>query len=293
MKKIILYGIGFFFMLNCRAQVINDNRDFFYDFNFISHLAKNKLFSEAEKEKENLFARPGIPSLYKDSVNFFMGIEYYNDKRLPQAKKLFLSVSDDVFFYYKARYLAGLIDTENNQPDSAIINYSSIGESSSNDLNELKDFQLSGLYLLKKDYRRFDSLSLLYSFANPVINEEFQNLKNYAIIDRKIKRKSAFFAGALSTLIPGLGKVYAGNNGQALSSFLACGFIGAVAAENYLRFGIKHTQTILFTGIFAVFYIGNIWGSALSVQVVKIEKQLENKHNILVGLKVPISKFFN
>jgi uncharacterized membrane protein YfcA len=48
-----------------------------------------------------------------------------------------------------------------------------------------------------------------------------------------------------------------------------------------------------FSGMFGLFYIGNIWGSAISVQLVKTEKQFENKHNILVGLKLPISKFFN
>jgi hypothetical protein len=56
--------------------------------------------------------------------------------------------------------------------------------------------------------------------------------------------------------------------------------------------GIKHPQTIFFTGLFGLFYVGNIWGSAVSVQVVKIEKQLENKHNILVSIKIPVSKLF-
>lgn len=293
MKKLVLFWIGFFLLMNGRAQVDSTNREFFNDFNFITHLAKNKLFTEAEAEKRNLFSKPGISPLYIDSVNFFMGMEYFEDHRLLEARQLFLSVSDQVFFYYKARYLAGIIDTEKNRPDSAIINYSNIEESTNNDLNELKQFELSGLYLLKKDYRRFDSISMLANFKNPLISEEFQNLKNYAQIDKKIKRKSPVLAGTMSAIIPGLGKVYAGNNGQALASFLACGFTGAVAVENYLHFGIKHPQTILFTGVFGLFYVGNIWGSALSVQIVKIEKQLENKHNILVGLKLPVSKFFN
>jgi len=93
-------------------------------------------------------------------------------------------------------------------------------------------------------------------------------------------------------VIPGLGKVYAGNNGQALASFLTVGLMAGITAENYIRLGIEHPQTIFFAGMFSLFYIGNIWGSAVSVQVVKIEKEFENKHNILVGLKLPVSKFF-
>jgi len=293
MKNTFLYVIGFILAVNGQAQVNQINQVFFNDFNFITHLAKNKLFTEAEKEKELLFSKPGLDPLYKDSVNFFLGMEYYGDHQLSEARQLFMQVSDQVFFYYKARYLAGIIDAENNQTDAAISNYSSMDESSNPDLNELKQFELSGLYLLKKDYRRFDSVSILYNFKNPILSEEFLNLKNYSLVDKKIKRKSPLLAGSLSAIIPGLGKVYAGNNGQALASFLTCGLMGAVATENYLHFGFKHPQTIFFTGIFGLFYIGNIWGSALSVQVVKIEKQLENKHNILVGLKVPVSKFFN
>jgi hypothetical protein len=87
--------------------------------------------------------------------------------------------------------------------------------------------------------------------------------------------------------------VYAGNNGQALASFLTCGVFGAIASENIIKYGIQHPQALFFTSMFGLFYIGNIWGSALSVQLVKTEKQFENKHNILVGLRLPISKFFN
>lgn len=293
MMRRLFYGIGLLMTLTCQSQTTETNREFFNDFNFISHLAKNNLFVEAEREKQAMFLKPGIDPLYKDSVNFFLGMGYYEDNKLTEARELFLKVSDQVFFYYKARYLAGIIDTERNLADSAITNYNSIDESTNADLNELKQFELSGLYLLKKDYRRFDSVSMLANFKNPVISEEFQNLKNYALIDKKIKRKSALLAGTLSAIVPGLGKVYVGNNGQALASFLTCGLMGAVAAENYVHFGIKHPQTIFFTGIFGLFYIGNIWGSAVSVQVVKTEKQLENKHNILVGLKLPVSRFFN
>jgi hypothetical protein len=220
-------------------------------------------------------------------------MEYYNAKKFKEAKESLLRVSDSVFFYYKARYLAGLIDVEIDLIDSALSNYANISESNNTDLNELKEFEIAGLYLLKKNYEKFDSLILNYNFKNSLLNEELDNLKKYALVDRNIKRKSMFVAGCLSAVVPGLGKVYAGNNGQALATFLTCGLFGAIATENIIKQGIKNPQSIFFTGMFGLFYIGNIWGSALSVQLVKTEKQFENKHNILVGLKLPISKFFN
>ena len=220
-------------------------------------------------------------------------MEYYNAKKFEKAKQAFLQVSDSVFFFYKARYLAGLIDIENNNFDAAIENYANISESNNTDLNEMKDYEIAGLYLLKKNYLKFDSLTSNYNFKNTFLNSELDNLKKYANVDRNIKRKSMFVAGCLSAVVPGLGKVYAGNNGQALATFLTCGLFGTVAAENIIKQGINNPQAIFFTSMFGLFYIGNIWGSALSVQLVKTEKQFENKHNILVGLKLPISKFFN
>ncbi|MBL7919407.1 MAG: hypothetical protein JNJ40_03775 [Bacteroidia bacterium] len=289
-RLLIFFFISGIFDLN--AQTASDSTRYYNDFNFIIHLSKNKLFTEAEQEAEKLFAANGVNELYKDSVNYFLGIEYYNEKRYTEARKHLVAVSDNVFFYYKAHYLAGNIDAENNMTDSAIVNYNTIEESTNATLNELKQFELAGLYLMNRNYKMFDSLSQNYNFQNPLIKEELENLKKYNIVEKKIKRKSPFIAGTLSAIVPGLGKVYTGNNGQALASFLTCGLIGVVAAENYVKMGIKHPQTIFFTGLFGLFYIGNIWGSAVSVQLVKIEKQLENKHNILVSIKIPINRFF-
>jgi hypothetical protein len=251
------------------------------------------LFREAEREREKLFRDPEITTVYKDSINFFLGLTYYNEKKMNEAHQHLISVSDQTFLFYKSHYLAGLIDMDRNKADSAFSNYYNIGESTNNDLNELRLFELSGLSLLTKNYARFDSLSANLSFKNELLGSEYENFKKYYAVDKKIKRRSPFLAGTLSAIVPGLGKVYAGNNGQALASFLTCGLMGAVTAENYIHFGIEHPQTIFFAGLFSIFYIGNIWGSAVSVQLVKTEKQLENKHNILVGLKIPVDRFFN
>ena len=291
MKTFLLYALLLLFVKGF-SQNSNEG-NFFNDFNFIIHLANNKLFTEAESEKARLFANDALPQRYRDSVNYFLGLAYYKDKMLPLARQSLLNVSDETFLFYNARYTAGSIDAENGTPDSALQNYLSIPPSTNSHLNELKTFEIAGIYLLKKDRAKFDSIAAVQDFKNPMIAEEFANFRKYAERDKNIKRKSPFLAGTLSAVVPGLGKVYAGNNGQALASFLTCGLMAAVAGENYYRLGITHPQTIFFTGLFGFFYIGNIWGSALSVQLVKIEQQLENKHNILVGLQLPVHRFFN
>ena len=272
------------------SQIVQESR--YGNFNFILHLTKNELFTEAEREKERFFSRQDVDQLYKDSVNFILGMSYRNADRKDIARTRLMEVSSETFLYYKSHYLAGILDAEMEKPDSCLKTFLGIELSDNKDLNELKEFEVAGAFLLNNDLRSYDSVSKRTVFTNTLLIEEHEKLNKCYAVQKKIKRKSAFAAGALSAVIPGLGKVYAGNNGQALASFLTVGLMAGITAENYIRLGIEHPQTIFFAGMFSLFYIGNIWGSAVSVQVVKIEKEFENKHNILVGLKLPVSKFF-
>ncbi len=291
MKFYVLVSLFVLFCSDSFSQ--NDTSTFLEDFNFIIHLANNKLFDEAEKERDYLFKKNNLSQLYKDSINYFLGMAYFKDQQLDKSKYFFRKISDVPFFYYKSVYLASIIEAEQNHLDTSYSIVNSIEESTNNDLNELKLFEQIGIQLLKRNYKLFDSLSTNSLFKNQLLQIEHSNLKNYYAIDKKIKRKSPLVAGLLSAVIPGMGKIYAGNNGQGLASFLSCSLFGVVAFENSVRLGYTHPQTLFFMGVFGAFYIGNIWGSALSVQAVKNEKQLENKYNILVSLKLPVSKFFN
>jgi hypothetical protein len=202
-------------------------------------------------------------------------------------------VSDESFLYYPSQFKAGVLMAEFGSPDSSHALFSRMAVSNNDMINELRDFEIGGTALLRGDLSSFDSLFSKRDFTQPVLQQEKNKLMECKDKAKRIKRKSAFTAGALSAVIPGLGKVYAGNNGQALASFLTVGLMGGIAAENYIRMGPSHPQTIFFAGVCGLFYIGNIWGSAVSVQLVKTEKELENKHNILVGIKLPVAKFFN
>lgn len=266
--------------------------ELYNDLNFIIHLTKNNLFNEAVNESNRILNDASINPLYHDSINYILGMAFYRANRLEDARYNLLKVTDSVLFYFKARYLSVKIDIEANRFDSALTNLFHIKESEILDLQELKKFEIAGMSLLKKQYQIFDSTALNYQFKNGILNEEFQILKKYALLERNKKVKSMLLAGCLSAIVPGLGKVYAGNNGQALATFLTCGLFGAIAAENIVKQGLNSPSAIIFTSIFSLFYVGNIWGSALSVQLINTEKQFENKHNIMVGLKLPIDKFF-
>lgn len=269
------------------------NSSFNSDLDFLIHLSSNQL------HKETLFQYDAIknsvgPNIDKlDSLNYLMGFLSFKSDSLLQARSYLGAVSDNNLLFYKSKIYHSYISLKVDQPDSSIHQLLKIAPQNNPTLDQLIKFQLAGSYLLKGDFLKCDSLSMLFNSKDSVLMNEQMNLVSYSNVFKKNKRKSPFIAGSLSAIVPGLGKVYAGNTAQGLSSFLRVGILGAITAENYLRLGIKHPQTILFASLFSAFYIGNIWGSALSVQIVKTERDLENKANILVGIRVPIRYYFD
>lgn len=266
------------------------------EINFLIHLSNNKLFNESELFYNNTINVAGRTIEQKDTLNYLMGFIYYQNDSLLKAKNYLNRVTDNTLLYYKSKMYHSFICLKLNQPDSSIYYLNKIDSTTNNEINELKNFQLSASYLLANDTKNFDLLSTNFHSNIKELKEEQLNLIQYGQIHKKNKRKSPFVAGTLSAIIPGLGKVYAGNTAQGLAAFLRVGILGAITAENYFLKGnreIRDPQTIFFAGLFTAFYIGNIWGSALSVQIVKTEKDLENKANILVGISVPLKKFFN
>lgn len=80
------------------------------------------------------------------------------------------------------------------------------------------------------------------------------------------KKKSPLVAGALSTIIPGLGKVYTGHWKDGLISFV---FIATSTWQSYVGFknnGLQSVYGWIFGTIGTGFYLGNIYGSARSAQ---------------------------
>lgn len=283
----------FFLFLGLGRSYGQGNPSFNSDLDFLIHLSSNQLQRETQFQYDAIKTSIGSDINKLDSLNYLMGFLSYKSDSLLQARSYLGEVSNNNLLYYKSKIYHSYISLKIDQPDSSVNQLLKITPQNNPTLDQLIKFQLAGSYLLNGNYFKCDSLSMLFNSKDSVLMNEQMNLINYSSIYKKNKRKSAFVAGSLSALVPGLGKVYAGNTAQGLSSFLRVGILGAITAENYLRLGIKHPQTILFASLFSAFYIGNIWGSALSVQIVKTERDLENKANILVGIRVPIRYYFD
>ena len=105
------------------------------------------------------------------------------------------------------------------------------------------------------------------------------------------KSKSPWLAGAMSAVIPGSGKIYAGDLRSGVSTLLIVGALGGMAAESWIKLGGSDWRTIALSSVFGLFYIGNIYGGALSVSVIRNTYQDAEKATLLFDLRIPLHQF--
>lgn len=94
--------------------------------------------------------------------------------------------------------------------------------------------------------------------------------------------KSPLKAAAMSALIPGLGKIYAGQISDGITAFLVTGVLGYLSWDNFRSHHDFRAWT--FTGLAALFYAGNIYGSAAQAQIFNagIQYNFQNDLNIFM-----------
>jgi hypothetical protein len=92
-------------------------------------------------------------------------------------------------------------------------------------------------------------------------------------MSEKVRFKSSFLAGAMSTVIPGSGKFYTGQWKDGLLAFIFVAANGYSAYRGFNKSGISSGYGWFFTAVGTSFYIGNIYGSARSANVANLRKK--------------------
>lgn len=289
--KLFFYILFFLFSSSCFAQSSSSSLD--KDLDFIFYLAQHGQFTDIDFYGNKLLSNNNLTGSQKDSLNFVLGHIEFKRFNYDKSRVFLTRVSRESWFYPKSSFYTEICSVNKSDYETAYNYLKPIEFDKSNELlNQLKLFELAGLSLLKRDYSSFDSLSSLFNTTNEILNKEQLLLKENLYELKKLKRKSPVIAGTLSAIIPGLGLAYAGNNGQALATFIRVIALGAFCTETYLKLGPRNPQFITSASLFSIFYMGNIWGSILCVQIVKNEKLKEIDNNIMVGLRIPVDKFF-
>jgi hypothetical protein len=240
------------------------------DLKFVQHLVQQKEFDAAIYYLDSNYPIPN------DSVIFLKGFTYYSHRLLDSAGKYFNRVSSASSYKPAAIYFSSLSQAyEKNYKiaDSLLV-------SSKDSLIQLNNFQRACVALLSHDFTTFELLQkqFTYNYA-PTAAEEKELIRIHEAMS-DFKEKSPVVAGIMSGIIPGSGKVYAGFPGKGLAALMQVGGLSIVTFEQFYRAG-PTVQFYLFGTLAGLFYFGNIWGSVLSVQQRKLEKNNEWNNEIL------------
>jgi hypothetical protein len=111
--------------------------------------------------------------------------------------------------------------------------------------------------------RRLDSTAAASPAAGAWQQQDREILRRY----ETLPRKSAWLAGAMSAVIPGLGRVYIGRWPDGLMSFLLVGVTAGLSAQGFYEDGRDSVRGWILGSIAALLYVGNVYGSAVGAIV--------------------------
>lgn len=218
---------------------------------FIDHLVFNNLVIEHEAYLDQIELDCGS----------FDSLQYYR-------AKLELLKHNDLNFIDYSLASNGLVFSDTNLVTYSVAHF----------LKESRSLSEKWLGFVPESYWSTNTKIIRSSILlvdNPALDDSFlvPHLKFYFDDYRTYERRKPWIAGMLSTVIPGLGKLYNGRPRSFKTSFLVNAFFGLQMYEAIRVNGMKNTYTIISTGIFSIFYLSNIYGSYYDLKRVKIEKK--------------------
>lgn len=102
---------------------------------------------------------------------------------------------------------------------------------------------------------------------------------------RALPRKQPWLAAVLSAAVPGAGKLYCGRPFDALPSFFGIGVMTWEAYSGFDRDGLKSVQGWIFGTIGGIFYLGNIYGSAVGAGIYNEEQEAALRSRIALYVR--------
>lgn len=252
------------------------------DYDFALYLIDNDLKRDALR----LVSSPCFtPS---DTLTFLRGWAHYNLKQLPQAREYFQGIPKGSSFYDQSLFYSTAVSAhlgDFTSPVASLTGYDGPH-------TELRDLQLSGLALLRDDPAAFKQASQGFGFSDFALQEAEHTLCEI-YNSRYVKRaKSPALAAIASAIIPGSGKIYAGKLGEGISAFLLTGVFGAITAEHWVKDGPANWKTIVPGLLGAFLYIGNIYGSYMSVSIYNSNLKDAQDTAVLYNIHIPLRSVF-
>ncbi|HEY8971285.1 MAG TPA: hypothetical protein VIM64_19405 [Puia sp.] len=287
MKRVCLWLLMFLAFYGARAQQF----EFSKELRFAQYLQDKDAAPEAIRVLEQVDTST-LSRAQKDSLFYMLGWAAYTIRQLDKSIGSLLKVSPDFLKYDKSRMFAAYCQAFQGRMDSASDGLRELVLSDSI-MRELRSFQLAGIALLKRDYKAFLPQQQQFTYSSYIFEKEERRMQLYYDKLKGFKHKSPALAGIYSALVPGLGKWYAGKKKQGIAAFLPIISLAALTYEAYRKDGVKSARFIGFGSLFTIFYIGDIWGSTLSVKIRRNEFYKEYDNKILFDMHIPLRNFFN
>lgn len=230
-----------------------DIHDLEHSKQFAEYLLKTNQFNQAAEEFERiLFMDP-----LNDDVKLYLIKSYRlaseSSKALQKINTLYPIPETDFTEDLAKEYVRNVFQ-ENKLSD--------VEDFISKDVNLTPGFKNETevvLFLLKKDWDSANLFAANHSNLN-------KTLRSYVDQASNINYKSPALAASMSAIVPGSGKVYAGQWKDGIIGFL---FIASSAWQSYRGFqknGVESAYGWIFGGISFGFYTGNIFGSYKAVR---------------------------
>jgi TM2 domain-containing membrane protein YozV len=212
--------------------------------------------------------------LNNDTIKFKVMLGYSELGFFSESNEIFREINDKSIFYPDAYFLS-----YKNQliSEPGLINAPGI--------HSFNSFQM-------KSFSKLTNISMLYedkinitkeNFTAPFDAEELNSVSTFYDNKVEFKYKSPAFAGLLSAVIPGSGKMYVGEWGDGITALVVTSLFAFLAYDN---FKADHTtRAWIFTGLGAFFYAGNIYGSVASAQIFNARIDFEFNNGLELFLK--------
>ena len=236
---------------------------------FLKHLSINKLYSE----KQALLSRIELSAVttpgFRDSLLLEKAALFYTMGRYDSSAACFTGISKTFVPLNPclACFNDALLSTGNYK---TLLETAPHMESPENQRSLVKLQLICG---------KIGNRSL--TLADTVGAGNWKELEEYTRRYFAVGKKSPVLAGAMSLVVPGSGKWYAGKKWQGIVAFTANAMMGLQAYESYSKGGVSSPRFIASIALFSVFYTGNIWGSVLDARKHSIEKLKQIDHEIL------------
>ena len=129
--------------------------------------------------------------------------------------------------------------------------------------------QLIGLsYLMQKQWSEAGEVFKTLQGSEVLsVSQQAVVYHSYAKNGADLPTRSPFLAGALSTVVPGVGRLYTGRLSDALTSLFIVSLTGWQAYDGFQRDGLSSVKGWTLGTLSGIFYVGNIYGSVISARV--------------------------